>query len=338
MAAPHPMHRLLQGDVGSGKTIVAALAVLTAIEAGYQAALMAPTEILAEQHLHDARASCSRPLGVAVTLLTNAAARASARTARRAAVGGGRGRLRRRHPRPRPGGRAASGGSAWSWWTSSTASASPSARRCKAKGEQSRRARDDGHADPAHARAHALRRSRRLACSTSCRPAASPIVTVARTESQARPQIYEFLREQVAAGRQVYVVYPLVEESEADRPARPPPTWRSGLQQDGVSGAARRAAARPDVASTTRTRSCGEFKAGEIHVLVSTTVIEVGIDVPNASVMLIEHAERFGLSQLHQLRGPRGPRAVEVLLHPAHRRQGSARTPRERMRRDDRDQ
>jgi ATP-dependent DNA helicase RecG len=137
-------------------------------------------------------------------------------------------------------------------------------------------------------------------------PGRRPVKTVARTES-ARPRIYEFLRAQVAAGRQVYVVYPLVEESEA-------------VDLKAATDMARRLQAEVFPALTVgllHGRLGGEdkdaimrrFQAGEIRVLVSTTVIEVGIDVPNASVMLIEHAERFGLSQLHQLRGRvgRGP-------------------------------
>jgi ATP-dependent DNA helicase RecG len=131
-------------------------------------------------------------------------------------------------------------------------------------------------------------------------PGRRPIVTVARTESKRR-EIYKFLREQVGAGRQVYVVYPLVDESEA-------------LDLKAATDMARRLADEvfPDLTIGLLHGRLGfeekdaimrRFKTGEIHVLVSTTVIEVGIDVPNASVMLIEHAERFGLSQLHQLRG-----------------------------------
>jgi ATP-dependent DNA helicase RecG len=137
-------------------------------------------------------------------------------------------------------------------------------------------------------------------------PGRQPVVTVARTETK-RAEIYKFLREQITAGRQVYVVYPLVEESElidlkaATDMARqlqdgPFPEFRVGLLHGRLTGEQKDDMMR-------------RFKARELDLLVSTTVIEVGIDVPNAAVMLIEHAERFGLSQLHQLRGRvgRGP-------------------------------
>jgi ATP-dependent DNA helicase RecG len=137
-------------------------------------------------------------------------------------------------------------------------------------------------------------------------PGRRPVLTVARGESK-RAQIYEFVRDEIAKGRQAYIVYPLVEESEAlDLKAATDmarhlqadvfPTLTVGLLHGRLGFEEKDAIMR-------------RFKAGEIHILVSTTVIEVGIDVPNASVMLVEHAERFGLSQLHQLRGRvgRGP-------------------------------
>jgi ATP-dependent DNA helicase RecG len=137
-------------------------------------------------------------------------------------------------------------------------------------------------------------------------PGRKPVVTKARTES-ARRRIYGFLREQVTAGRQVYVVYPLVEESEAID-LRAATEMADRLQRE-VFADLRVGLLHGRMAFAEKDRVMREFKAGALHILVSTTVIEVGIDVPNASVMLIEHAERFGLSQLHQLRGRvgRGP-------------------------------
>jgi ATP-dependent DNA helicase RecG len=137
-------------------------------------------------------------------------------------------------------------------------------------------------------------------------PGRRPVTTVARPETT-RAKIYDFLREQIATGRQIYVVYPLVEESELiDLKAA---TDMARHLQDEVFPDLRVGLLHGRLRFEEKDAIMRAFKAGDIHVLVSTTVIEVGIDVPNASVMLIEHAERFGLSQLHQLRGRvgRGP-------------------------------
>ncbi|HEY3064290.1 MAG TPA: ATP-dependent DNA helicase RecG [Methylomirabilota bacterium] len=302
MAAPHPMHRLLQGDVGSGKTLVAVLAVLTAVEAGYQAAVMAPTEILAEQHfvtLH----RWLEPLGVSVTLLTSAL-RARERTARLAAVAAGQIHC--------VVGTHALVQEAVEFRRLGLAVVDEQHRfgvaqraRLRAKGE---------HPDLLVMTATPIPRTLSLtlygdldvSVLDELPPGRRPVVTKARTEGKRR-DIYAFLRAQIDEGRQVYVVYPLVEESET-LDLKAATDMARHLQQDvfpeltvgllhGRQGVDEKDAIMQ------------RFKAGEIHVLVSTTVIEVGIDVPNASVMLIEHAERFGLSQLHQLRGRvgRGP-------------------------------
>jgi ATP-dependent DNA helicase RecG len=302
MAAPHPMHRLLQGDVGSGKTIVAAMAVLTAVEAGYQAAVMAPTEILAEQHFMTL-ARLLEPLGVPVTLLTSAV-RTRERGVRRAAL--------------------AAGEIGCAIGTHALVQERVEFRRLglvvvdeqhrfgvaqrarlKAKGEQP---------DVLVMTATPIPRTLALtvygdldvSVLDELPPGRKPIVTAARTESR-RPQIYAFLREQVTAGRQIYVVYPLIDESEA-MDLKAASDMARHLQQEVfpelVVGLLHGRLSFEDKDAIMQ-----RFKAGQIHVLVCTTVIEVGIDVANASVMLIEHAERFGLSQLHQLRGRvgRGP-------------------------------
>jgi ATP-dependent DNA helicase RecG len=296
MAAPHPMHRLLQGDVGSGKTVVAALSVLTAIEAGYQAAVMAPTEILAEQHFMTFR-QLLEPLGVQLTLLTSSL-KPRERKERRAAL--------------------AAGDTTCVVGTHALVQEGVEFRRLglvvvdeqhRFGVEQRARLRGKGeHPDLLVMTATPIPRTLALtiygdldvSVLDELPPGRRPIVTVARPEGKRR-EIYKFLRDQVGAGRQIYVVYPLVEESEA-------------LDLKAATDMARRLAEDifPDLTVGLLHGRLGfedkdaimrRFKAGEIDVLVSTTVIEVGIDVPNASVMLIEHAERFGLSQLHQLRG-----------------------------------
>ena len=137
-------------------------------------------------------------------------------------------------------------------------------------------------------------------------PGRKPVVTVARPEAKRR-RIYEFLGAEIAAGRQAYVVCPLVEESEASD-LRAATEMAARLQRD-VFPQLRVGLLHGRMSFPDKERVMREFTAGSLHILVSTTVIEVGIDVPNASVMLVEHAERFGLSQLHQLRGRvgRGP-------------------------------
>jgi ATP-dependent DNA helicase RecG len=302
MAAPFPMHRLLQGDVGSGKTIVAALAVLTAIEAGYQAAVMAPTEILAEQHFMTFQ-RLLEPLGVPATLLTSAL-RTRERTARRGAL--------------------KAGDIGCVIGTHALVQARVEFRRLglvvvdeqhrfgvaqrarlKAKGERPDVLVMTATPIP-RTLALTLYGDLDVSVLDELPPGRLPVITRARAESS-RPQIYAFLREQVGAGRQIYVVYPLIEESEAmDLKAATDMARRlqTGVFPDLVVGLLH-----GRLSFDAKDEIMRRFKAGEIHVLVSTTVIEVGIDVANASVMLIEHAERFGLSQLHQLRGRvgRGP-------------------------------
>jgi ATP-dependent DNA helicase RecG len=302
MAEPYPMNRLLQGDVGSGKTVVAALAILTAVESGHQAALMAPTEILAEQHLMTLTQLLD-PLAVPVALLTNAV---KGKARERVLAG------------------AAAGEIGCVVGTHALVQKDVTFRRLglavvdeqhrfgvnqratlKRKGESPDVLVMTATPIP-RTLAHTLYGDLEVSVLDQLPPGRKPVVTKARPGS-ARGQIYRFLREQVIAGRQVYVVCPLVEESEAidlqaatemaERLQREVfPDLRIGLLHGRMSFAE-------------KDRVMREFKAGAIHILVSTTVIEVGIDVPNASVMLVEHAERFGLSQLHQLRGRvgRGP-------------------------------
>jgi len=296
MAEPYPMSRLLQGDVGSGKTVVAALAILTAIEAGYQAALMAPTEILAEQHMITL-SQLLGPLGVRVVLLTGAL-KGKARQEAVGAVEGGQ--------------------AACAIGTHALVQGSVGFKRLGLAviDEQHRfgvahRAALRGKGESPDVlvmtatpipRTLALTLYGDLDVSVldELPPGRRPVVTVARGESKRRG-IYDFLRKQIGEGRQVYVVCPLVEESEASD-LRAATEMAERLQRE-VFPDRRVGLIHGRLGIQDKERVMREFKDGAVHVLVSTTVIEVGIDVPNASVMLVEHAERFGLSQLHQLRG-----------------------------------
>jgi ATP-dependent DNA helicase RecG len=312
MGQSRRMNRLLQGDVGSGKTVVALFAMLRAAENGYQAALMAPTEILAEQHARTL-IGLLNDLPVGVTLLTG---RLGARQYREVAY------------------RIASGDAGIAVGTHALIQEGVQFARLGLVvvdeqhrfGVKQRMALSElGSVTEGNRRIHSdvlvmsatpIPRSLALTLYGDLDvsilderpPGRQPVRTALRPES-ARARVLEFVREQVQAGRQVYVVYPLVEESEkVDLKAateewellraRVFPDLRVGLLHGQMPGEEKDATMRA-------------FAAGEIDVLVATTVIEVGIDVPNASVMVIEHAERFGLSQLHQLRGRVGRGAAE---------------------------
>ena len=296
---PQPMNRLLQGDVGAGKTIVALLAALVAMENGLQVAFMAPTEILAEQHFVEHLAAAA---GVAVPrrAADRLDGRGRARREQLAEVEAGTHAPGRRHARAGPGRRARSSSSGWSSSTSSTGSASCSGRRCATKGL---------HPDVLVMTATPIPRTLALtlygdldvSVIRDLPPGRLPVRTIAKPESR-RDEIYEFVRER-ARGRPAGVRRSI--RSSRSRPrsiSRPRPRWpitsrrrsfpeyRVGLLHGRMK-------------ADGKERVMKAFAAGELQILVSTTVVEVGVDVPNASVMIVEHAERFGLSQLHQLRG-----------------------------------
>lgn len=287
-----PMNRLVQGDVGSGKTIVAAAAALLAVKAGYQAALMAPTEILAQQH-YEKLSKLLEKFGVDVRLLTGSISKKQKAENRTK----GAGLLIGTH-------------------------ALIQNTVCFEKlglviiDEQHRfgvlqRAdlvKKGNNPDVLVMTATPIPRSLALtvygdldrSVIDEMPPGRTPVKTYFVPEDK-RGSTYEFMRREIKAGRQVYVVCPLVEESEkidlraamdeAERLQRDIfPEYQVGLMHGRLK-------------SEDKDRIMAEFKSGKLNILVSTTVIEVGIDVPNATVMVIEHAERFGLSQLHQLRG-----------------------------------
>ncbi|MFA4969379.1 MAG: ATP-dependent DNA helicase RecG [Sulfuritalea sp.] len=295
LGEPHPMQRLLQGDVGSGKTVVAALAMLQAVEAGHQAALMAPTEILAEQHYRKLAAWLA-PLGLEVAWLTGSLKKRD-KEAAIAKVGAG-----------------------------DTPIIVGTHALIEDKVEFARLGLaivDEQHRFGVRQRlalkdkglyAHQLAMSatpipRTLAMSyyadldvsvlDELPPGRSPVTTKLISESR-RDQIVARVHEACRGGRQAYWVCPLIEESETlqlktaeetfARLAADLPDLKIGLVHGRLKAAEKAAV-------------MSAFVANEIHLLVATTVIEVGVDVPNASLMVIEHAERFGLAQLHQLRG-----------------------------------
>lgn len=296
MMAPHPMHRLVQGDVGSGKTIVALMAALVAVENGYQVAIMAPTEILAEQHWHNIHHWCEQ-LDINVVLLTSGMkGKAKKETLQQVADGSAaivigthaviqdkvefqrlglgivdeqhrfgvlqRGILKKKGLNPDI--------------LVMTATPIPRTLAMTLFGDLS------------------------LSVIDELPPGRTPIETRVYFENR-RKQVYDMIRDEVGQGRQVYVIYPLVEESEKSD-LKAASQMAEHLQNDifpGLRVGLLHGRMKPEEKEAVM--SC--FKNRELDILVATTVIEVGIDVPNATLMVIEHSERFGLSQLHQLRG-----------------------------------
>ena len=317
-----PMHRLLQGDVGSGKTVVAALAAAIAIDSGWQCALMAPTEILAEQHfakLIGWLEPLLAPLGKRVAWLTGSQKKKQ-RTEMLALI--------------------ASGEAALVVGTHAVIQDQVVFRNLALAiiDEQHRfgvaqrlalRSKmtegEDGQSREPHLlmmtatpipRTLAMSYYADLDVSTidELPPGRTPIVTKVVSD-QRRHEVIERIRAQVAEGRQVYWVCPLIEESEALDLSNATET-HAELSQSLQGVLVGLLHSRMPVVEKKAVMSL--FTSGHMSVLVSTTVIEVGVDVPNASLMVIEHAERFGLSQLHQLRGRVGRGAAAsacVLLY-----------------------
>jgi ATP-dependent DNA helicase RecG len=303
------MHRLLQGDVGAGKTIVALLAALVAMENGLQVAFMAPTEILAGQHFGNIARLLSQSR-FRVDLLTGSTPGLKKHTLH-AHIERGTTNL-----------------------IVGTHALVQESIRFHTLGlvvidEQHR----FGVAQRAALRAKGLRPDVLLMTATpiprtlaltdyseldvskipDLPPGRTPVMTLVKPESR-RDEIYQLLRDELDKGRQAYVIYPLVEGSEKiDLKSA---TEMADHLQAEIFPAYRVALLHGRMKADAKERIMSAFAAGHIHILVSTTVVEVGVDVPNASVMLVEHAERFGLSQLHQLRGRvgRGPWASYCVL------------------------
>jgi len=305
MQSEHRMNRMLQGDVGSGKTAVAVFAMLLAVESGRQAVLMAPTEILAEQHARGIR-ELTDPIGVEVCLLTGRLGAAERRAALESISSGAARIVVGTHALIQEG----------VAYQELGLVVIDEQHRFGVKQRMALLQRDDGRPDVLVMSATPIPRSLAMALYgdldisvlDEMPPGRTAVKTTLRAPD-ARDGVYAFMREQIDAGHQAYVVYPLVDESEKidllsatqefERLRTGPfKDARLGLLHGKLPGAEKDAVMRA-------------FADGEIDVLVATTVVEVGIDVPNASVMVIEHAERFGLSQLHQLRGRVGRGAAE---------------------------
>jgi ATP-dependent DNA helicase RecG len=291
------MMRLVQGDVGAGKTVVAALAALQALEAGYQVALMAPTEILAEQHFITFK-RWLEPLGIEVAWLAGKLkGKARAAWSRSPTV-------RRWWSAPMRCSRKRCSSSTWPWRssTNSTASACSSAWPCARKASA-------GELCPHQLIMTATPIPRTLAMSAyadldtsildELPPGRTPVNTVLVADSR-RFEVVERVRAACAEGRQAYWVCTLIEESEELTCQAAESTYEDlgsalGELRVGLIHGRMKPAEKAEIMA--------EFKAGNLQLLVATTVIEVGVDVPNASLMIIENPERLGLAQLHQLRG-----------------------------------
>ncbi len=324
LARPHPMNRLLQGDVGSGKTVVAALAAAISMGAGWQCALMAPTEILAEQHFRKL-VQWLQPLGVTTAWLTGS---------------------RKGKQRQQMVAQLASGEAMLAVGTHAVISEDVAfarlglaivdeqhrfgvAQRLALRAKLAPQIHDIEKLTAASIEPHLLMMSATpiprtlamsyyadLAVSTidELPPGRTPIVTKVFADGK-RSQVIQRIRHEVQQGRQVYWVCPLVEESEhLDLQNATATHAELTAEMDGhlvglLHGR---------MPATEKAAVMQLFGSGEMKLLVATTVIEVGVDVPNASLMVIEHAERFGLAQLHQLRGRVGRGAVAsvcVLLY-----------------------
>ncbi len=301
MGEPKPMNRLLQGDVGSGKTVVALTAALVAVDNGYQAVFMAPTELLAEQHYQTISTSCA-PLGVPVRILTGGVKGRDKDAIVRSIEEGEPGIYLGTHALIQKGIRFAKMGLAI---IDEQHRFGVSQRLALRQGNPGQRGVQPDllvmTATPIpRTLSMTLYGDLDVSVIRGLPPGRKKIVTSLRFEKE-RSAVYAFLRQQLAAGSQVYIVYPLVDESE-----------KLDLKAATVSYEQLRTEVFPEIStglvhgrmpSEDREAVMRAFKEGAIRILVATTVIEVGIDVPNASVMVVEHAERFGLSQLHQLRG-----------------------------------
>jgi ATP-dependent DNA helicase RecG len=335
MQTPSPMRRLLQGDVGSGKTIVAFQAAIIAIENGYQVALMAPTEILAQQHYFSARQILERA-GYCIVRLTGSLDEDRKRDVRRHIAQGNaqlvigthaliqdrvefeklglvvvdeqhrfgvmqRLKLMKKSDEARVG------------TGDSPAQNHVGADTLVRPGERSSLTPEPDvlvmTATPIpRTLALTLYGDLDLSVLDELPPGRTPVVTRSLPDERA-PEVWDFVRKQIGAGHQAYVVYPVIEENE-ERELKAAEQMHRQLR-DKIFPNLHVGLLHGRLDADTKEHVMREFQQGKIELLVATTVIEVGVDVPNATVMVIEHADRFGLAQLHQLRGRIGRGAAK---------------------------
>ena len=313
MEKPYPMRRLLQGDVGSGKTIVAFEAAIIAIENGYQVALMAPTEILAQQHYFSARRILENA-GYRIVLLTGSLESDRKREIRRHIAQGGAQLVIGTH----------------ALLEEKVEFAKPGLvivdeqhrfgvmQRLKLMKKSGEGVKPDELAEPDVLVMTATPIPRTLALTlygdldlsvlNELPPGRTPIVTRRVGDDQSE-KVWDFVRKQIAAGHQAYVVYPVIAENEESELKAAIKMYRELSGKTFADLKVGLLHGRLD--AELKDQVMRMFQKGELQILVATTVIEVGVDVPNATVMVIEHAERFGLSQLHQLRGRIGRGAAK---------------------------
>jgi len=325
MQTPCPMRRLLQGDVGSGKTIVAFQAAIIAIENGYQVALMAPTEILAQQHYFSARQILERA-GYRIVLLTGSLEQDRKRDVRHHIAQGNaqlvigthaliqdrvefenlglvvvdeqhrfgvmqRLKLMKKTDDARVG-----------------RAISPDSERSSAVADPEPDVLVMTATPIPRTLALTLYGDLDLSVLDELPPGRTPVVTRSLPDERA-PEVWDFLGKQIAAGHQAYVVYPVIEENE-ERELKAAEQMHRQLR-DKIFPRLHVGLLHGRLDADEKERVMREFQQGKIEILVATTVIEVGVDVPNATVMVIEHADRFGLAQLHQLRGRIGRGAAK---------------------------
>lgn len=319
LARSFPMHRLLQGDVGSGKTVVAAFAAAQAVASGHQVAIMAPTEILAEQHFNKL-AGWLEPLGLTVVWLTGSLTPRLRRQALEAIASGEadlvigtQALIQDKVHFPRLG-----------LVILDEQHRFGVAQRLELNRKGDRQEDEGGPCVPHQLNMSATPIPRTLAMTffadldvsmiDELPPGRSPVITKLVSEAR-REEVLSLVHREVQSGRQAYWVCPLVQESEALQLQTAVDThaWLRDAFPDMVVGLVH-----GRMSPSEKQQVMEGFRQGSVHLLVATTVIEVGVDVPNACLMIIEHAERFGLAQLHQLRGRVGRgtgQSVCVLLY-----------------------